>query len=50
MANKKTKKELPVTVCGALSPTGPGAKLAKNGGGKVYQIIGRKKKNTKSKN
>lgn len=36
MANKKTNKG--VTVCGALSPTGPGAKYVKGGGGKIYHV------------
>lgn len=36
MAKKKNDKN--VTVCGALCPTGPGAKYAKNGGGKVYHV------------
>lgn len=38
MANKKTKKVSATTVCGALSHTGPGAKLAKGGGGDIYHV------------
>ena len=34
---KKKAKEL-TTIVGALSPTGPGAKLSENGGGKVYKV------------
>ncbi len=38
MSAKKIHRTDSVTVCGALSPTGPGAKLAKDGGGKIYHV------------
>lgn len=35
---KKSNINATVTVCGALSPTGPGAKYAKNGGGPIHHV------------
>ncbi|MDQ5931122.1 MAG: hypothetical protein QG674_288 [Patescibacteria group bacterium] len=47
MKNKKIKNENVVTVCGALSPTGPGAKLDQKGGGNIYHVTHEKKKKQK---
>ncbi len=44
---KKKKADIHLTACGALSPTGPGAKIAKGGGGKItYVNHGKKEKTT----
>lgn len=43
---KKKKADIHLTACGALSPTGPGAKIAKGGGGKITYVNHGKKEKT----
>ena len=43
---KKKKADKNLTACGALSPTGPGAKIAEGGGGKITYVNHGKKEKT----